>query len=229
MKKLNLKSINWGEIKEQFEGIQTFDDLLEAGNAPKIATIGCLFLGILAGGYYFLGADVNAQIDASLTKQEELKNTYKEAFSTASNLKKYEQDLENTKKSVDELLKQLPNRSNIDSLLSDVNKAGLGRELVFQEFTPKSEKIEENFYASLPIDMKIEGTYANIGTFANDVAKLDRIVNFNSFALRPINDNKIKSQDELKLSLTLTAETYRYLDDAEIEALNAQNKKKGKK
>lgn len=233
--KLPLKKINFEEFKEQFNGIESFDDLLNAGPAPKIATLALIFIGIVSSGYFFISSPVLDEISMAQSKQEELKKQYIEAHATASNLKKYQQDLQDTEASVENLLKQLPNKSNIDMLLNDVNRAGLGRDLLFVSFTPKPEEVRENFYASLPIDMKIEGNFDNIGQFASDVSKLDRIVIFDKFNLKPKENmdkkNSTLTADKNILSMTMVAETYRYLDEDELKALdkNNKNKKKDKK
>ena len=123
------------------------------------------------------------------------------------------------------LVKQLPNRSEIDALLTDINQAGLGRGLQFELFRPSPQEKMQDFYAELPIKIKITGTYHDMGAFASDVGKLSRIVTLNDIALSAGKDNT--------LIMDATAKTFRYLDEDEIAKQRAlarqKDKEKGKK
>jgi type IV pilus assembly protein PilO len=119
----------------------------------------------------------------------------------------YTQQLAEIDRSFGALLKQLPNKSEIEALLIEVNQAGLGRGLQFELFRPSSEQIKD-FYAELPIAVKINGTYHDFGAFAADIAKLPRIVTLNNISITPIKDGV--------LSMDATTKTFRYLDEDEL-------------
>ena len=127
------------------------------------------------------------------------------------------------------LLKQLPDKSEMDGLLTDINQSGLGRGLEFELFKPGNEIIAD-FYAEMPIQIKVLGNYHDIGAFATDVSKLSRIVTLNNLTIAPV-------AKDLKggggtLTLEAVAKTYRYLDSSEIankKAQEAKNTKKGRK
>jgi type IV pilus assembly protein PilO len=128
------------------------------------------------------------------------------------------------------LLKQLPDKSQMDGLLTDINQAGLGRGLEFELFKPGQETQAE-FYAEMPISIKVIGTYHDLGAFATDISKLSRIVTLNDISVTSGKDAKSKNADTL-LSMEATARTYRYLDADEIASkkkLDLKNKagKKG--
>jgi type IV pilus assembly protein PilO len=106
------------------------------------------------------------------------------------------------------LLKQLPNKSEIEALLIEVNQAGLGRGLQFELFRPSQEQIKD-FYAELPIVVKVNGSYHDFGAFAADIGKLPRIVTLNNLSIAPLKDGG-------NLTMDATIKTFRYLDDEEI-------------
>jgi len=125
------------------------------------------------------------------------------------------------------MLRQLPNKSEMEALLSDINQAGLGRGLQFELFKPASNEILSDFYAELPINIKVAGNYHDIGAFASDVSQLSRIVTLNNVALGLDKDGR--------LIMDAVARTYRYLDEEEVSAQRkaarekAEAAKKGKK
>ena len=125
----------------------------------------------------------------------------------AVNLEVYTQQLADIDRSFGALLKQLPNKSEIEALLIEVNQAGLGRGLQFELFRPAQEQIKD-FYAELPIAVKINGTYHDFGAFAADIAKLPRIVTLNNLSIAPLKDGV--------LTMDATTKTFRYLDEEEI-------------
>jgi len=113
------------------------------------------------------------------------------------------------------LVKQLPNRSEIDALLTDVNQAGLGRGLQFELFKPASQERMAEFYAELPIGIRLTGNYHDMGAFASDVAQLPRIVTLNDVSI---------NNDKGTLQMDATAKTFRYLDEDEIQKNRAAQK-----
>jgi type IV pilus assembly protein PilO len=119
------------------------------------------------------------------------------------------------------LLKQLPDKSQMDGLLTDINQAGLGRGLEFELFKPGQEVVAD-FYAEMPIQIKIKGNYHDVGAFATDISKLSRIVTLNDISIAPLN----KDQKDSALIMEAVAKTYRYLDSSEVAAKKAVEIKK---
>ena len=178
--------------------------------APKIGVLVIVFLVILGAGYWFDWKGQLEQIDTEKAKEQELKKTFTAKKTEALDLPLYRKQLEDIEKQFGALLKQLPGKSEIDALLTDINQAGLGRGLQFDLFKPASDETMRDFYAELPISIRITGNYHDIGAFASDVGKLSRIVTLNDVALSPGKDNT--------LIMDATAKTFRYLDDEEIAA-----------
>jgi len=206
----------------------TFDELRrlnirDAGNwplLPKVVVLLAIFLAIIVAGLFL---DWKDQWEA-LGKAEEvevgLKAQYTEKKKRAINFDLYVQQLNEVEQSFGALVKQLPNRSEIDALLTDVNQAGLGRGLQFDLFKPAAQERMADFYAELPINIKITGNYHDMGAFASDIAQLPRIVTLNDVAI---------SSDKGTLSMEAVAKTFRYLDDEEIARQRAAAKAKAKK
>ena len=144
--------------------------------------------------------------------------------SEAINLPAYQKQLEDIEKQFGALLKQLPGRSEMDALLTDINQAGLGRGLQFELFKPASQETRRDFYAELPISIKVTGNYHDIGAFASDIGKLSRIVTLENIALT-------KAGKGGGLVMDALAKTFRYLDDEELaqQRRAAASKKGGKK
>lgn len=175
---------------------------------PKIATLFGLFLIIVAAGWWFLWSDQLIELETKEREEQTLKQQYLDKKRQAVNLDLYTQQLAEIDRSFGALLKQLPNKSEIEALLIEVNQAGLGRGLQFELFRPGSEQIKD-FYAELPIAVKINGSYHDFGAFAADIAKLPRIVTLNNISITPVKDGGV-------LSLDATTKTFRYLDEEEI-------------
>jgi type IV pilus assembly protein PilO len=173
---------------------------------PKLGVLLLVLLLIIGASFWFDWQDQIAQIDAEKTKEDGLRNTFLEKKKLAIDLPAYRKQLEDIEKQFGSLLKQLPGKSEMDALLTDINQAGLGRGLQFELFKPGGES-QADFYAALPITVRITGSYHDIGAFASDISKLSRIVTLNNISLTPQKDI---------LALDATAMTYRYLDEAEI-------------
>ncbi|MGE5171856.1 MAG: type 4a pilus biogenesis protein PilO [Rudaea sp.] len=191
--------------------------------APKAIVLTLLVLFIVALGAFL---DWKDQWEALQTAQQEevrLKEQYTQKKAKAINYDLYVQQLAEVEQSFGALVKQLPNRSEIDALLTDINQAGLGRGLQFDLFRPAPQEKMADFYAELPINIKITGNYHDIGAFASDVAALPRIVTLNDVAI---------ANDKGTLTMDAVAKTFRYLDEEEIakqRALQKAAKGKGKK
>jgi type IV pilus assembly protein PilO len=149
-----------------------------------------------------------------------LRDTYLSKKRQAVNLDLYKQQLKDIERSFGALLKQLPNKSEMDALLTDINQAGLGRGLQFELFKPGAETVTD-FYAALPISVRVTGSYHDLGAFASDIALLPRIVTLHDVDITPDKDGG--------LAMNATIKTYRYLDDNELEAQKKDAKGAAKK
>ena len=198
-------------------------NIRDAGNwplLPKIAVLVAIFLGIVVAGLFLDWKDQWEALGKAEQVEVGLKTQYTEKKKRAINFDLYVQQLNEVEQSFGALVKQLPNRSEIDALLTDVNQAGLGRGLQFELFKPAAQERMADFYAELPINIKITGNYHDMGAFASDIAQLPRIVTLNDVAI---------SSDKGNLSMEAVAKTFRYLDDDEIARQRAAAKGKTKK
>lgn len=142
-------------------------------------------------------------------KEVVLREDYKKKLVKAVNLDVLRKQREQVQQYVTQLEKQLPSKAEMDALLSDINQAGLGRSLQFDLFRPGQVAVRE-YYAELPITLRVAGRYHDIGAFASDIAHLSRIVTLNNLTVTPRADNT--------LMLDATAKTFRYLDSGEVQA-----------
>ena len=198
-------------------------NIREAGNwplLPKVALLLAIFLAIVVAGLFLDWKDQWDALAASEQVEMGLKTQYTEKKKRAINFDLYVQQLSEVELSFGALVQQLPNRSEIDALLTDVNQAGLGRGLQFELFKPAAQERMADFYAELPINIKITGSYHDMGAFASDIAQLPRIVTLNDVAI---------SADKGTLAMEAVAKTFRYLDDDEISKQRALAKAKAKK
>ena len=207
--------------------LQRYLDPKKIGTAPILVKLGVLLvaLGLIVGASWWF--DWQHQIDAinsEKVKEEGLRKTFLTKKSEAINLPAYQKQLEDIEKQFGALLKQLPGKSEMDALLTDINQAGLGRGLQFELFKPAPQETRRDFYAELPISIKVTGSYHDIGAFASDIGKLSRIVTLENIALAPMAKGA-------GLTLDATAKTFRYLDDEELAAQRRATaaSKKGKK
>jgi type IV pilus assembly protein PilO len=190
---------------------------------PKIIVLLLVMLFIVGLGAFFDWKDQWDTLGTAEQEEVKLKEQYAQKKARAINYDLYVQQLAEVEQSFGALVKQLPNRSEIDALLTDINQAGLGRGLQFDLFRPAPQEKMADFYAELPINIKITGNYHDIGAFASDVAALPRIVTLNDVAI---------SNDKGTLSMDAVAKTFRYLDEEEIakqRALQKAAKDKAKK
>lgn len=180
------------------------------GAAPKVLVLLALLVAIPVVGYV---VDSSAQIDeleALQNSEQSLKQQYLAKKKLAINLDLHRQQLREIDTQFGTLLRQLPNKSQMDALLVDINQAGLGRGLQFELFRPAPGEIVRDFYAERPITVKVVGNYHDIGAFASDVGQLSRIVT--------LNDVSIQAGKDGLLAMDVTARTFRYLDDEELAA-----------
>jgi type IV pilus assembly protein PilO len=211
--------------------MMTLDDLRrldpkDIGNWPALPKLGVLllaFIGCLAASYIFDWQDQVDAIDASKQKELTLRDTFLDKKKQAVDLDAYRKQLDDIEKSFGTLLKQLPSKSEMEALLTDINQAGLGRGLQFELFRPAANETISEFYAELPITIRVTGNYHDMGSFASDISRLSRIVLLNDIAMT-------QSLTGV-LSMDAVAKTYRYLDEDEIakQKKSAKDSKAAKK
>ena len=172
-------------------------------------------LVILCLGYFLVISSSIEDWDNEVVKEQNFKKEYSEKIKQAVNLELYKKQLQEITIASDQLLKQLPDKSEIEKLLIYINQAGGTRSLKFDYFKPETEKLSE-FYAELPVKIKVTGSYSAIGNFATDISQLSRVV-----ILKDIN----LTTNNGFTSMEATAKTFRYLDSSEIDKQRAEKKK----
>lgn len=202
-------------------------DPKKIGSWPILPKLGVLFITlalIVLASYWFDWQHQIEGINVEKVKEEGLRKTFLTKKSEAINLPAYQKQLEDIEKQFGALLRQLPGRSEMDLLLTDINQAGLGRGLQFELFKPAAQETRREFYAELPISIKVTGSYHDIGAFASDIGKLSRIVTLENIALASAGKGGVLALDAL-------AKTFRYLDDEELaqQRRAVATKKGGKK
>ena len=163
----------------------------------------------MAGLWFAWLSSYDVELDAERAKEVTLREEYKKKVSQAVNLEALKKQREQVQQFVTQLEKQLPSKAEMDALLSDINQAGLGRSLQFEVFRP-GQVVVRDYYAELPIALKITGRYHDVGAFASDIANLSRIVTLNNLSVVPLKDGM--------LTMDATAKTFRYLDANEVAA-----------
>lgn len=188
---------------------------------PRVTVLLGLFAALLVGGWWFDWKSQLEELEGKRQQEVKLKDEYLDKKRQAVNLEEHRKQLAEIDKTFGSLLKQLPNKAEMEALLIDINQAGLGRGLQFDLFKPGRETTRD-FYAELPITLKITGTYHDLGAFSADVAKLSRIVSLTNIAVVPDKGGQLK--------MDATAMTYRYLDEEELAAQRrAKSQAKGAK
>ncbi|HEB98821.1 MAG TPA: pilus assembly protein PilO [Thiotrichales bacterium] len=185
-------------------------DLSDIANWPlpvRIFVIALAFVVVLFLGYWFDIKDQQLQLEQAEKKEEELKAAFERKAAKAANLEAYEQQLEEMRQSFGTMLRQLPNKTEVADLLVDVSQTGLASGLEFELFKPQGE-IPKEFYAELPISIRVRGRYHEFGEFVSGVAALPRIVTVHDIAIKP-------DEQSGELVMDLTAKTYRYLEEDE--------------
>jgi type IV pilus assembly protein PilO len=185
--------------------------------APKILVLLAILIGIPVAGFFGINQGQIEELERGQQQEEKLKQDYVGKKKQAINLDLHRQQLREIDTQFGALLKQLPNKSQMDALLVDINQAGLGRGLQFELFKPAPAEMRREFYAELPIDVKVTGNYHDMGAFASDVGQLSRIVT--------LKDVNIVAGKDGNLTMDAVARTFRYLDDDEIAAQRQAAKK----
>jgi type IV pilus assembly protein PilO len=185
---------------------------------PKLATWIAVVVMVVILGWFLLLQGKSEELEAERGKEPSLKTSYRSKLSQAVNLPELRKQKLQVEEYVTQLEKQLPGKAEMDALLSDINQAGIGRGLQFELFRPGSVAVKD-YYAELPISVRVSGRYHDIGAFAADVANLSRIVTLHDLTIA----SGARDGSGL-LSMDATARTYRYLDQAEVSAQAAQRK-----
>jgi type IV pilus assembly protein PilO len=199
-------------------------DPKQPGNWPWLIKAGAfilIFIGLQVAAYFLLWQAQMEAIDKGRQDVTKQKEVFLEKKKLAVNLDSYKQQRAEIEQAFGALLKQLPNKSEMDALLIDINQAGLGRGLAFDLFRPSEKENIAEFYAELPVSIKVTGNYHDLGAFASDVAKMPRIVLLTDVKLDPPKDGV--------LSMEAVAKTYRYLDEDEVAKQRKTSKDKAAK
>lgn len=204
--KFNLADLQQ-KVSAQFHGLNPNDPATWPVLPRLLACIG-LTVGIVAGLWFAWLSDSDTELKAEIAKETALKQDFTKKLGQAVNLAALKLQREQVQQYVDQLEKQLPSKAEMDALLSDINQSGLGRSLTFDLFRPGQVNVKE-YYAELPIALRVTGRYHDIGSFTSDVANLSRIVTLNNLAITPAKDGMLVMEAQAK--------TFRYLDADEVQ------------
>lgn len=207
------KGIDFGALQQslraQFTGLSP-NDPSSWPLSPRFALF-ILVAGLVVGALWFLVLEAqDVALQAEQVKETKLREDYKVRLVQAVNLEALKKQRDEVIVYVNQLEKQLPSKAEMEALLSDINSAGLGRNLTFDVFRPGGISVKP-YYAELPITLQVSGRYHDIGSFASDIAHLSRIVMLNNVSVRP---GSVKDT----LVMNATARTFRYLDQTEVAA-----------
>lgn len=217
---IDLKQV-FANLAEQFQGLQG----RHPGQwpiAPRLLCAAGVMVAVIGLGYFFYWQSQFEEQDRMAAEEVTLRSAYRDKMAQAINLEALQEQKAQVDLYVERLQKQLPSKAEMAALLSDINQAGLGRGLQFELFKP-GQIVVRDYYAELPIDIKVTGKYHDIGAFASDMANLPRIVTLNNMALNTTKDGT--------LTLDAVAKTFRYLDQEEAMSQRKirDAKKKGAK
>ncbi len=205
------------KLKSQFSGLD-FNDPSQWPSIPRNLLFFAVCIAVIVGLWFAWLKTVDEEFVAEQAREQTLRDEYRKKLVQAVNLDALKKQREQVQQYVSQLEKQLPSKAEMDALLSDINQAGLGRSLQFELFRPGQVLVKE-YYAELPIAVKVTGGYHDMGLFASDIANLSRIVTLNNLSITPIKDR------DGFLTLEGVAKTFRYLDQEEIaQQQNAQQK-----
>ena len=222
MKKPALPAVDFNALANDFRNLNP-KDVGAWPLAPRIATLLGMFALVLAAGWFLVCSDAVATLELKQQEETKLRDDFLSKKRQSVNLDLYVQQLNEIDRSFGALLKQLPNKAEVESLLIEINQSGMGRGLQFELFKPSPE-IVKDFYAELPISVKLTGNYHDFGAFAADIGRLSRIVTLNNVAITP-------NAKDGTLTMDAVTKTFRYLDESELAARRkaTQAAKGGKK
>ena len=207
---MNLSDINNLDLK----------DITSAPAPVRALVLMVLFVAIIVAGWYLVLSDSMRALDAAKLEEQSLRDSYSAKKGQVFHYEAHKRRLAEVEQTLAAMLRQLPDRSQMDALLADINQVGVGRGLEFDLFRPGVET-PADFYATLPVSIKVGGSYHDIGGFVSDLAKMPRIVTLHDVALASNKDNL--------LSMEARIQTYRYLDENELAAAKKQKKAGEKK
>lgn len=220
------RNVQTAQVTAFFEGIQRQFRNLDPKNPaawgplPRYLMCACISIFVVGALWYLWLQDSDTELQNERATEVRLRDDYKKKLAQAVNLDALKKQREQVLVYVTQLEKQLPSKAEMDALLSDINQAGIGRSLQFDLFRPGQVSVKE-YYAELPIAIRVTGRYNDIGLFSSDIAHLSRIVTLNNLTVLPTRDGS--------LSLDATAKTFRYLDPEEIAAQRRAAAPKGGK
>lgn len=194
------------KLTSQFRGLNP-NDPASWPLIPRLAACLTLMVLIIVALWFSWLSTSDEELNAERAKEVTLRADYSKKLAQAINLEALKKQREQVQQYVTQLEKQLPSKAEMDALLSDINQAGLGRGLNFDLFRPGQVSVKE-YYAELPITIKVTGRYHDVGSFTSDVAHLSRIVTLNNLSVAPGPNGT--------LTMDATAKTYRYLDADEV-------------
>lgn len=204
---INFAAIQDG-VKAQFVGLNP-NDPPSWPAFPRYLLCVFVTVAVVAALWFVWLSTSDEELKAEQAKELVLREDFKKKLAQAANLEALKKQREQVQQYVTQLEKQLPSKAEMDALLSDINQAGLGRSLQFELFRPGQVSVKD-YYAELPIAIKVTGRYHDIGAFAADIANLSRIVTLNNIAIAPLKDGT--------MTMDSTAKTFRYLDPEEISS-----------
>jgi len=197
--------------------------------SARLIGVFLVFALVIGGGFYQFTQDKIVELATAKSKEEPLKEKFKKKQGKASNLQAYKLQMTEMEKSFGSMLRQLPQKTEVADLLVEISQTGLSNNLKFSLFKPAAESRKE-FYAELPVNIKVSGTYHDFGGFASGIAALPRIVTIHNVAMTPIGKGKGKKalefDNDKELSITLVAKTYRYLDQDEISTKKKKRRRR---
>ncbi|MFZ9038221.1 MAG: type 4a pilus biogenesis protein PilO [Gammaproteobacteria bacterium] len=199
--------MNWDELQHHLEP----DNIGTAPASIKFGVFAFLFIAIIAAGIYFDTREQLRVLETHERKEIELKNEFKIKAERAAKLELYKEQLAEMEATFGALLRQLPETTEVESLLVDVSQTGLASGLEIKKFKPSAEE-KKGFYAELPIALEVSGSYHQLATFISGIAALPRIVTISDLKLEPFDKEE---EDSAKLKMSATAKTYRYLQEDE--------------
>lgn len=205
-------------LERQFKNLDTKDPSLWPP-LPQFLLCALIAIGVAVVLWFVQLTDYQAELDMERSKEVTLREDYTKKLVKAVSLEALKKQREQVQQYVIQLEKQLPSKAEMAALLSDINQSGLGRSLQFDLFRP-GQIVVRDYYAELPIAVRVTGKYHDMGSFASDVAHLSRIVTLNNISIAPA------GKEAGMLTMDATARTFRYLDPEEVQA---QKKAGGKK
>ena len=214
-----MKGIDFQRLAKDFKGLDPSDPGVWP-LAPRVAVLVVLLIATVGAFWWFDWQDQLGVLEQRQAEELKLRDEWKAKKHQAINLDEYRRQLADIDHQFGALLRQLPNKTEMESLLSDINQAGLGRGLQFDLFKPGSDNIKD-FYAEMPITVSITGNYQDLGAFASDISRMPRIVT--------LNDISLEAGKDAPLKLNGTATTYRYLDEEEVAQKRQAEKDAAKK